>query len=29
MAPELALEDSDFQSRAVSPFREMGTYETL
>ena len=29
MAPELALEDSDFESRAVSPFREMGAYEAL
>ena len=29
MAPELALEDPDFESRAVSPFRERGTYEAL
>ncbi len=29
MAPELVLEDSDFESRAVSPFREMGAYEAL
>lgn len=26
---ELALEDSDFRSRAVSPFLEMGAYEAL
>ena len=29
MAPELVLEDSDFESRAVSPFREMGACEAL
>ena len=29
MVPELALDDSDFESRAVSPFREMGAYEAL
>jgi DNA processing protein len=29
MAPELALEKSDFESRAVSPFHEMGAYEAL
>ena len=29
MVPELALEDPDFESRAVSPFREMGAYEAL
>ena len=29
MAPELALEDADFESRAVSPFHEMGAYEAL
>ena len=29
MVPELALEDSDFESRAVSSFREMGVYEAL
>ena len=27
MSPELALEDSGFESRAVSPFREMGACE--
>ena len=29
MARELALEDPDFESRAVSPLREMGAYEAL
>lgn len=29
MTPELALGDSDFESRAVSPFHEMGAYEAL
>ena len=29
MTPELALEGSGFESRAVSPFREMGAYEAL
>lgn len=29
MAPELALEESDFESRAISPLRELGAYEAL
>src|SRR5450759_2285916 len=29
MAPELALEETDFESRAVSPLRELGAYEAL
>lgn len=29
MAEELALEDSGFETRAVSPFHEMGAYEAL
>ena len=29
MVPEPVLEDPDFESRAVSPFRDMGAYEAL
>ena len=29
MTPELELEERNFQTRAVSPFREMGAYEAL
>ena len=29
MTPELDLQSSDFEARAVSPFREMGAYEAL
>ena len=29
MAPELDLQSTDFQTRAVSPFHEMGAYEAL
>ena len=29
MAPELALERMDFESRAISPLTEMGAYEAL
>jgi DNA processing protein len=29
MAPELALEETDFESRAISPLRELGAYEAL
>lgn len=29
MTPELALENSDFQTRAISPLRELGAYEAL
>ena len=29
MAPELALEGQDFDSRAISPLRELGAYEAL
>jgi DNA processing protein len=29
MAPELALERSDFEARAISPLTEMGAYEAL
>ena len=29
MAPELALEDTGFEARAISPLRELGAYEAL
>ena len=29
MTAELALDDSGFETRAVSPFQEMGAYEAL
>jgi DNA processing protein len=29
MAPELALEEANFESRAISPLRELGAYEAL
>ena len=29
MTQQLALEESSFETRAVSPFREMGAYEAL
>jgi DNA processing protein len=29
MAPELALEETNFESRAISPLRELGAYEAL
>ena len=29
MAPELALEGADFETRAISPLRELGAYEAL
>lgn len=29
MSPELALDRTDFESRAISPLRELGAYEAL
>src|SRR5271170_8154949 len=29
MTPELALEATDFEARAISPLRELGAYEAL
>ena len=29
MEPEFDFDSTDFRSRAVSPFHEMGAYETL
>ena len=29
MSPELALAPQDFESRAISPLRELGAYEAL